>query len=109
MSKCKYTYMYFPLYKQVVLSEETVFGEGDTDPQALHHGIHLLRSLSRTRKITYCFYLFSVRYNNAYLIQNTTLSNQAQASEQFLASIKLASNKAVCLKTPKMNKSKMYF
>jgi hypothetical protein len=33
MSKCKYTYMYFPLYKQVVLSEETVFneGEGDTD------------------------------------------------------------------------------
>ena len=44
--------MYFPLYKQVVLSEETVFneGEGDTDPQALHH---LLRSLPRTRKITY--------------------------------------------------------
>jgi hypothetical protein len=43
MSKCKYTYMNFPLYKQVVLSEETVFneGEGDTDPQALHHGIHL--------------------------------------------------------------------
>ena len=37
MSKCKYTYMNFPLYKQVVLSEETVFneGEGDTDPQAL--------------------------------------------------------------------------
>ncbi len=63
MSKCKYTYMYFPLYKQVVLSEETVFneGEGDTDPQALHHGIHLLRSLPRTRKITYFFYLFSVR------------------------------------------------
>ena len=30
--------MYFPLYKQVVLSEETVFneGKGDTDPQALH-------------------------------------------------------------------------
>ena len=28
-------YMYFPLYKQVVLSEETVFneGEGGTDPQ----------------------------------------------------------------------------
>jgi hypothetical protein len=49
--------MYFPLYKQVVLSEETVFneGEGDTDPQALHNGIHLLRSLPRTRKITYFF------------------------------------------------------
>jgi hypothetical protein len=52
------SYMYFPLYKQVVLSEETVFneGEGDTDPQALHHGIHLLRSLPRTRKITYFFF-----------------------------------------------------
>ena len=50
MSKCKYTYMYFPLFKQVVLSEETVFneGEGDIDPQALHHGIHLIRSLPRT-------------------------------------------------------------
>ena len=49
--------MYFPLYKQVVLSEETVFyeGEGDTDSQALHHGIHLLRSLPRARKITYFF------------------------------------------------------
>jgi hypothetical protein len=49
--------MYFPLYKQVVLSEETVFNEGerDTDPQALHHGIHLLRSLPRTRKIKYFF------------------------------------------------------
>jgi hypothetical protein len=60
MSKCKYTYMYFPLYKQVVLSEETVFneGEGDTDPQALHNGIHLLRSLPRTRKITYFFLPF---------------------------------------------------
>jgi hypothetical protein len=30
-------------------------GEGDTDPQALHHGIHLLRSLPRTRKITSFF------------------------------------------------------
>ena len=43
------------------LSEETVFneGEGGTDPQALHHGIHLLRSLPRTRKITYfCLPLF---------------------------------------------------
>ena len=49
--------MYFPLYKQVVLSEEIVFneGEGYTDPQALH----LLRSLPRTRKITYfCLPLF---------------------------------------------------
>jgi hypothetical protein len=49
--------MYFPLYKQVVLSEETVFneGKGDTDPQALHQGIQLLKSLPRTRKITYFF------------------------------------------------------
>jgi hypothetical protein len=30
-------------------------GEGDTDPQALHHWIHLLRSLPKTRKITYFF------------------------------------------------------
>ena len=30
-------------------------------------------------------------------------------SEQFLASIKLASNKAICLKTKKINKSNMYF
>jgi hypothetical protein len=35
--------------------------------------------------------------------------NQAQASKQFLASIKLASNKAICLKTKKINKSNMYF
>jgi hypothetical protein len=52
--------MYFPFYKQVVLSEEIVFneGEGDTDPQALHHGIHLLRSLPRTREITFFFTSF---------------------------------------------------
>ena len=35
--------------------------------------------------------------------------DQAQASEQFLASINLASNKAICLKTKKINKSNMYF
>ena len=35
--------------------------------------------------------------------------NQAQASEQFLASIKLASNKAIYLKTKKINKSNMNF
>jgi hypothetical protein len=61
MFKCKYTYMYFPLYKQVVLSEETVFneGKGDTDAQAPHHGIHLLRSFFLTRKITsFCLPLF---------------------------------------------------
>ena len=34
---------------------------------------------------------------------------QAQASEQFLASINLASNKAMCLKTKQINKSSMYF
>jgi hypothetical protein len=50
----------FLFYKQVVLSEEIVFneGEGDTDPQALHHGIHLLRSLPRTREITFFLPLF---------------------------------------------------
>jgi hypothetical protein len=37
------------------------------------------------------------------------VGHQAQASEQFLASIKLASNKAICLKTRKINKSNMYF
>jgi hypothetical protein len=36
MSKCKYTYMYFPLYKQVVLSEETVFNEGEGIPIQKH-------------------------------------------------------------------------
>ena len=37
------------------------------------------------------------------------LHHQAQASEQFLSNIKLASNKAICLKTKKINKSNMYF
>jgi hypothetical protein len=35
--------------------------------------------------------------------------HQAQASEQFLSSIKLASNKAICLKIKNINKSNMYF
>jgi hypothetical protein len=35
--------------------------------------------------------------------------NQAQDSDQFLATTKLATNKAICLKTKKINKSKMYF
>ena len=34
---------------------------------------------------------------------------QAQASDQFLATNKLATNKAICLKIKKRNKSKMYF
>ena len=34
---------------------------------------------------------------------------QAQASDQFLATTKLATNKAICLKAKKINKSKMYF
>jgi hypothetical protein len=42
----------------VIESEETVFneGEGDTDPQALHHGIHLLRirELKRRKGIVKC-------------------------------------------------------
>jgi hypothetical protein len=37
------------------------------------------------------------------------LYDQAQASEQFLASIKLARNKVICLKTKKINKSNMNF
>jgi hypothetical protein len=42
-------------------------------------------------------------------IENNKVLDQAQASEQFLASINLASNKAICLKTKKINKSNMYF
>ena len=34
---------------------------------------------------------------------------QAQASDQFLATTKLATNKAICPKTKKINKSKMCF
>jgi hypothetical protein len=40
---------------------------------------------------------------------NMLIANQAQASEQFLASINLASNKAICLKTKIINKSNLYF
>ena len=42
-------------------------------------------------------------------IINTLHKDQAQASDQFLATNKLATNKAICLKTKKRNKSKMYF
>ena len=35
--------------------------------------------------------------------------DQAQASDQFLATNKLATNKEICLKTKKRYKSKMYF
>jgi hypothetical protein len=51
--------------------------------------------------VLYLLYLFISSY--------FMFNNQAQASEQFLASIKLASNKAICLKTKKINKSNMYF
>jgi hypothetical protein len=34
---------------------------------------------------------------------------QAQASDQFLATTKLATNKEICLKTKYKYKSKMYF
>ena len=37
------------------------------------------------------------------------MHNQAQASDQFLATTMLATNKAICFKTKKINKSKMYF
>jgi hypothetical protein len=43
------------------------------------------------------------------LVQFINKQNQAQASDQFLATTKLATNKAICLKTKKINKSKMYF
>ena len=36
-------------------------------------------------------------------------NNQTQASDQFLATNKLATNKEICLKTKKIYKSKMYF
>jgi len=42
------------------------------------------------------------------MIHEVVKINQAQASDQFLATIKLATNKAICLKTPQ-KKSKMYF
>jgi hypothetical protein len=35
--------------------------------------------------------------------------DSAQAIDQFLATTKLAINKAICLKTKQINKSKMYF
>jgi hypothetical protein len=35
--------------------------------------------------------------------------HQAQASDQFLATNKLATTKEICLKTQKIYKSKMYF
>jgi hypothetical protein len=38
-----------------------------------------------------------------------TFEDQAQASDQFLATTKLATNKAISLKTKKINKSEMYF
>jgi hypothetical protein len=41
--------------------------------------------------------------------KGTRLGNQAQTSNQFLATNKLATNNAICLKTKKINKSKMYF
>jgi len=36
------------------------------------------------------------------------MEHQVQASDQFLATTKLATNKAICLKTPKNIKGKMY-
>jgi len=35
--------------------------------------------------------------------------HQTQASDQFLATTMLATNKAICLKTKKLNKSKISF
>jgi hypothetical protein len=41
--------------------------------------------------------------------KTTYAINQAQASDQFLATTKLPTNKEICIKTKKINKSKMYF
>jgi hypothetical protein len=44
-----------------------------------------------------------------FLTLSLKLMHQAQASDQFLATTKLATNKAICLKTKNIEKSKMYF
>ena len=57
---------------------------------------------------TLAFFLFFTSLLN--IINNKLHSGyQAQASDQFLATTKLATNKAICLKAKKINKSKMYF
>ena len=44
-----------------------------------------------------------------YVLRDNFISYQSQASDQFLATTKLATNKAICLKTKTISKSKMYF
>ena len=56
-----------------------------------------------------CLTIKTIRAKLLYFLLIMTVYDQAQASEQFLASIKLANNKAICLKTKKINKSNMYF
>ena len=53
--------------------------------------------------------MFKLNLKNRGNKLNELLMYQAQARDQFLATTKLAPNKAICLKTKKINKSKMFF
>jgi len=53
--------------------------------------------------------MFKLNLKNRGKKLNELLMYQAQARDQFLATTKLAPNKAICLKTKKINKSKMFF
>ena len=56
------------------------------------------------------FSVLLVKSINISLFSKGNMYNQAQASDQFLlATTKLVTNKAICLKAKKINKSKMYF
>ena len=65
-------------------------------------------------------YMWNISANTAWFLKIFIFTNsiiyeykiplyQVQGSDQFLATTKLATNKAICLKTKKMNKNKMYF
>jgi hypothetical protein len=64
--------------------------------------VRLCRFKSHHTLILDCPYINTVKLWNPYF------TYQAQASDQFLATTKLATNKAICLKTEKINKSKLY-
>ena len=66
--------------------------------------------LGRFKSFPLPFLIESYAFGLSFHIKKTSVNmNQAQASDQFLATNKLATNKAICLKTKKRNKSKMYF
>ena len=67
-----------------------------------------LLSLSCVLRTQCCQCLWIVNYWLS-LWSSHCLFNQAQASDQFLATNKLATNKEICLKTKKIYESKMYF